>query len=510
MIRSLAAVCLGALAFAAAFPKIGLHGLAWVGVVPLLIAVRQGGAWRAWWLGVAFGAVWRAGTLYWLVYAMTRFGGLSLPVALLGTTAVVGYLAVYGGIFAVLVRGLEPARSTTPLAIAAVWTGLELVQAHLFSGFPWMLVGYAGGATSILAQPADLFGVYGLSFLVVAVNAALAAVMLEPARWRGPMPTALVLLVLALGYGGARLVSAPAAGTPPADGIEIALVQGNVAQDRKWETEARERILQDHLRLTDQGASAGADLVIWPESSWPDPYGLEGNPMARQGIERLASEHAVAILVGTVRVHEEGAELAVANAALLFDADGELRGGYEKVRLVPFGEYLPLRGILGFLGPLVQAVGELRPGDPEQELPAAPRAGVPPFAVAICYEVIFPGLIRDRVLDGAAFLTTITNDAWYGTTSAPYQHFVMARMRAVETRRWLVRAANTGISGIVDPWGRVVERTGLFTEALVRGRIAPRSGLSLYTRIGDLFAVGCLVLTGVLAASLLVGRKRRS
>jgi len=208
----------------------------------------------------------------------------------------------------------------------------------------------------------------------------------------------------------------------------------------------------------------------------------------------VARRSGAALLVGTVHVEDSEAGYTIANAAVVVDGDGSAAGRYEKSHLVPFGEYLPLQGLLRFLGPLVQAVGSMRAGDPAQPLLAAPIAGVPPFGLAICYEIIFPSLVSRQVRSGAQFLITITNDAWYGTSSGPFQHFEMARLRAIENRRWLLRAANTGISGVVDPWGRVVERTEMETEALVMSAVKPRHELSPYVRSGDAFAIACLLL----------------
>lgn len=505
----LLAVLAGGLALAAAFPKVGLHALAWVALVPVFVAAGRASLRRAWWLGVAFGVTYRAGTLYWLVYAMTTFGGLPPALAVAAAAAVVGYLAVYQGLFAMAVSRLAPARAATPLLAAAAWTGLELVQTHLLSGFPWALLGYAPGGSPALIQVAELTGVYGLSFVVVAVNGALADLMRSGrAGWRAALAGA-VVLVAVVSYGALVIPGSDPGGTSAA-ALRVGLIQGNVPQDQKWDAALRNELLDRHLALTRDAARRGARLVVWPESSWPDPYGIERDAAAEQRLKSVASSERVAVLVGTVHVYEEpqaGAPpaLSVSNAGVLYGAAGEWLGRYDKAHLVPFGEYLPLRRLLGFLGPLVQAVGELRAGPPEQDLLAAPAAGISPFGLAICYEVIFPSIAREQVRRGATFLATITNDAWYGRTSAPYQHFAMARMRAVETRRWLVRSANTGITGIIDPWGRVVARSELFEETVITGAIRPRQGLTPYVRYGDAFAWACLV-AGALGAA--VGRRR--
>lgn len=491
------AVALGGAALAAAFPKVGLSLLVWVAVVPLLVAVQGCSPRQALRLGILFGIVFRAGSLYWLVYAMTQFGGLSWVLALAAAAVVVAYLALYWGALAVVANRLELTSAAAPFVLASTWVGLEYVQSWLLSGFPWELVGYAAGSSSLMVQVADLAGVYGLGFLALVVNAGLAALLVGGRDGTRPVLLATILVLSAAGYGAYSLAGASDPQAPEA-GLTVALVQGNVPQDLKWDPSAKQEVLQRHLRLSEQGARAGAQLVVWPESSWPDAYGIERDVDARALIEHLAESESTSLLVGTVHVYEEDRRYEVTNAAVLFDSNGQWVGRYEKTHLVPFGEYLPLQRWLRFLGPLVQAVGAMRPGDPQQPLLGAASSSVPPFGLAICYEIIFPPAARQAVRRGAQFLVTITNDAWYGTTSAPYQHFSMARLRAVETRRYLIRAANTGISGIIDPWGRVVQQSELEQEIVLTGRIFPRHDISPYVRTGDVFAILCMLL-GTLA-----------
>ncbi len=467
-------------------------------VAPLLIAVTDISPVRAWWYGFLFGAAFRAATLYWVVYAMTRFGGLSLPIAALGAGLLVAYLAAYWGLFALVANRAGIERPEAVLLLAATWTGLEYIQSVLLSGFPWALLGYAGSAYLPVAQVADLAGVYGLSFLVILGNGAFAAAARSRPGWRATALPAVVMLAASILYGYGRLSTGPA--TDVGTTVPVALVQGNVAQDSKWDPGLRERTLERHLLLSERGARSGARLVVWPESSWPDPYGVERDPQASRLLTAVARRTGAALVVGTVHVADGDAGYTVANAAVVVDADGDWAGRYEKSHLVPFGEYLPLQRYLRFLGPLVQSVGAMRAGDSSQPLLSAPAAGVPPFGLAICYEIIFPSLVSRQVRAGAQFLITITNDAWYGTTSGPYQHFDMARLRAIENRRWLLRAANTGISGVVDPWGRVLERTEMETEAVVVSEVRARHDLTPYVRIGDAFALACALLAAACVA----------
>jgi len=495
-------VIAGGAALAAAFPKPDLHLFVWIAVAPLMLAASRADPWAALRYGLLFGMVFRAGNLYWVVEAMTRHGGLPLPAAMLGAGLLMAYLAAYWGLFAMVVQQIGLRARAAPFLIAACWTGLEYFQSWFMTGFPWTPLGYASGRTTLLIQVASIAGVFGLTFLAVLVNAAVAGWLQHGNKVRGPVVAAAGLVLVACAYGGWALGSA----RPAADRLAVGLVQGNVSQDLKWDVGARREILERHVDLSRQAATQGAQLVLWPESSWPDPYGIERDVTAYGQVSRVAMEHTTSIVVGTVRVTMADDGYEVANAAVLLGSDGEVGGAYEKSHLVPFGEYLPFSSLLRWLGPLVQAVGAMRAGDLEQPLLGADHPTLPPFGMSICYEIIFPHMARQQVARGARFLATITNDAWYGTSSGPYQHFAMARMRAVENRRWLVRAANTGISGAVDPWGRVVAATGLEEVAVPVVEIGLRDATTLYQRTGDTLGAVCQLIALLAVVGALRGR----
>lgn len=505
MARDIIAVVAGALALTAAFPKADIHALAWVALVPLLLSSAGGDRARGWWLGVLFGFVHQATALYWLSHAMTHFGGLSLPLAAVATLALAAYLAIFWGLLGIVASRADLRHPAGPLLVAAAWAGLAWAQSWLLSGFPWTLLGYAAARTDTLGQLASVTGVYGPGFLAVAINGSIAALLLHR---RAALPSAVLPvagLLAATLFGIWELAGAPAAMGPAGEGaLRVGMVQGNVPQDRKWSPEARQQVMQDHLRLTRDAVAEGAQVVFWPESSWPDAYGLERDATAQALLGDIAGSGGVALVVGTVHVGEDpGGDLWVANSAVLVDADGSLGGRYDKTHLVPFGEYLPLRRWLGALGPLVQAVGEMREGSASQPPLRSAAGPLPPVGLSICYEIIFPGIAARQARQGAELLATLTNDAWYGDTSGPYQHVAMARLRAIENRRWLVRAANTGISAVFDPWGRQVVASRLNEQTTLTAAVQPRTGLTLYSRRGDVFAVACALVTGV--ALLLVG-----
>ena len=447
-----------------------------------------------------------AGTLYWVVNVMAEHGGLAVWVAVLINIGLVALTALFPAVFAVVVRRLCVVGGSRALAAAPlVWTATELGRTYLFSGFPWVLLGYSQTDVLPIAQLASVFGVYGVSALVVSVSAALAAsglAIVAPADGRGdagrtriwPVAVAIGLVLSVAVWGSLRVTGSAltSSGTP----VRVGLVQGNVAQGEKWDPTRATAIFESYLGLTRRAIREGAALVIWPESS--TPFSFEEDRTAAEAVRQLARDGRVDILFGSNQV-ERTTPNRYFNAAFLLGPDGEQKGVYRKMHLVPFGEYVPLKSLLSFAAPLVEAVSGFSPGTEATLLPTLGG----PASTAICYEIVFPNLVRQSVADGSQLLTTITNDAWFGRTVAPYQHFAQASMRAIENGRYLVRAANTGISGIVDPYGRVVARSDLFATAVVVGDVRFLRATTVYTRIGDAFAYASLALTvGALLTTL--------
>jgi apolipoprotein N-acyltransferase len=328
--------------------------------------------------------------------------------------------------------------------------------------------------------------VYGLSFLVVLVSAALA--MATVARDRsGLVAIALagVLVASVALWGRARLLDSrlTRTGTP----VRVGLVQGDVPQDQKWVPGRQDEILGRYLALSRKAADQSAQAILWPESS--TPFYFEDSPKGA-AIRQFARERGASVLLGSDEVDRRNPRVSY-NSAFMVRPDGSTAGVYRKVRLVPFGEYVPFRTLLFFAAPLVEAVGEFAPGDAPVMLPLAGKA----VSTAICYEVVYPALIRAGVLQGSTLLTTITNDAWFGRSSAPYQHFEMASMRAIEEGRYLARSANTGISGIVDPYGRVLMASDLFTRQVLVGDVRLIEERTVYAQIGDVVAYASAAVT---------------
>lgn len=458
-------------------------------------------------LGHTTGLVFFAGALYWLVDVMVIYGGLGQLTATAVAALLIAYLAAYPALFAVVVAVLWRHLDARALLVApAVWVATELGRATLLTGFPWALMGSSQATWLPIAQMTSVTGIYGLSALVALGGAAGAMTIVGRGRWRYAMPSlALATTLVVAAWGQARLSSGVLLrlGEP----AHVGIVQGNFSQDTKWEASLAPVILDRYLNLSADTIARGAKLVVWPEASVP--FYLLGNPQGAQRIRQLARDAQVTMLVGSDELEVPNGpgrspeDVRLYNSAFLIGPDGEIGGVYRKIHLVPFGEYVPLGRLLFFVGPLVQAVSDFSPGDRAAVLPVGRHTA----STAICYEVIYPALIRRFVREGSELLTTITNDAWFGRSSAAYQHFEQASMRAIEQGRYLVRAANTGFSGVVDPYGRVLERTALFETATVVREVRFLREPTLYSRVGDIVAYGCVALTiGALAAV----RRRRS
>lgn len=476
-----------------AFPKAGLWPLAWVGLLPLLVALRDAPPYRAFLLGYASGVVQFALIFYWVTYVTTTYGGMSLLAGSGVTGLLVLYLSFYPGLFGL---GLAwSARAGLPrwLVAPALWVALERLRGVLFTGLPWAELGASQYPWVRFIQAADLGGVALLSFVVVLVNAALAeaGLKLTPRRLI-PGLVALVVLALTLLYGDFRLqqVERLAAQAPK---ISVVVAQGNIEQSLKWRAGLQDESVAAYRELTLKATAQGSpDLIVWPETALPFYFLLEGRhtPRVVELVKGLKSH----LLLGcpAYEVDREG-QISYFNRAYLFAPGGQLLSKYDKVHLVPWGEYVPLKCYLPFMGTAVPAaVGNFEAGRPGVCLATQGKGAR--IGVLICFESIFSGLAREAAANGATLLANLTNDAWFGRTSAPYQHFSQSVLRAVETRRSVVRAANTGVSGLIGPDGRVLASTPLMERTQVAGTV-PLLGLkTVYTTIGDVFAWACLAL----------------
>ena len=449
------------------------------------------------------------GTLYWLIETMTTFGGLATPVAVFAAAVLVVYLSLFPAIFGLVLSRCRRAYGAGAYFIAPfAWVATELGRQYVWDGFPWALLGYSQVTVLPVAQAASVVGVYGLSWILALAATAVAAIALERRRTRWtPAIAALVLVSGICVWGTARLRAST--WTTRGEPVRVAVVQGNIAQEDKWDPAMRDTIMETYLSMTRHALAADASFIIWPESS--TPFFFERDLAGGGTIRALARQSGATLLIGSDQVEPVKATSATEkpkqlyyNAAFLVKPDGEVGAVYRKMHLVPFGEYVPLKSIFFFVGPIIEAVSAFTPGRDPVLLPV----GTHRVSTAICYEVIFPSLIRRFVLDGSEMLTTITNDAWYGRSSAAYQHWEQAAMRSIEQGRYLARAANTGISGFVDPYGRVLQKTELFQPAVLVGDLRFLTVRTIYNRIGDVVAwLSLAVVVAALLGGTIVGRR---
>ena len=479
---------------ALSFPKYGHPAVAFVALVPLLVAIsgwdgrgetlRGVSARRGFTLGLIAGFVHFAGTVYWTGATVSTFGGLPVAVAVIVAGLLALYMALYIAITCAIGGTLIRRFGHRGLLLfPAAWVATEYLRGIVLGGFPWIPLGNTMVTLLPIAQLASVLGVFGLSLLVAFLNVGFAMAALQKARIV-PVAATFGAIVLISLWGGLRLSNNELTSGAP---IKIGLIQGNIAQTDKWNPARAGMILDRYLQLSRQASDNGAQFIMWPESS--TPFYFEEDP-AGMAVRNLARTLGKPILLGSDEF-EDSEPPRHYNAAFILDTHGATAAVYRKIHLVPFGEYVPFQRLLFFVAPLVEAVSAFSRGTRVTMMPVEGHM----VSTAICYEVTYPALAREAVLNGSELLTTVTNDAWYGDSSAAYQHFEMAAMRAIEQGRYLARAANTGISGIIDPYGRILVRTKLFETVAVVGEARFVQARTVYARIGDLVAHVSIAIT---------------
>ena len=488
------------------FPVYSLGPLAWAALLPLIFVVQSSQPATCFKLGWVAGLVHGLTLLYWIVFVVNHYGNLPFVASVAVCFLLVAYLALYLGLFCAGLSWLRTRGLPWLLVAPFFWVALEFGRGWLFSGFPWENLGYSQHRLLPLIQMADLTGVAGVSFLLVAVNAllyqGLASLMQRKRILASILPVTLAAAILLSQYAyGLWRLSTLETSSPPS--IRVSLIQGNISQETKWEPAFQQATLERYLRLTRAAVERDhPQLVVWPETATPFYFLGEGELSRILILE--AQSLQTPLLFGSPAVRRQGDRLRFYNRAYLLDERGRVGGYYDKRRLVPFGEYVPLQSVLFFIHRLVEATGDFAAGDrPAVMELAAARPGI-----LICYEAIFPELSRDLVRHGANLLVNITNDAWFGRTSAPYQHLSMAVLRAVELRAPMARCANTGISALIDPSGRILQETGLFEEGTLTGSLPLGAGQTFYCRYGEWLALGCLLVSGIAFVIPLIRRAR--
>ncbi len=465
------------LALTLSFPPFSISFFSFFALIPIFFAIEDSTAKEAFKIGYVFGLTHFLTLLYWIPYPVSRYGGVPLYLSIFPYLLLGMYLAIFFGLFCLLCRFQS---KSALLFYPCCWTVLEFLRSKLLTGFPWCLIGYSQYKNLHLIQIADITGIYGISFLIVLTNTAFYLLLTKRVAL---IKGGLVLLIsfsLTYAYGIYRLHS----GINKIKGkdINVAVIQGNIDQSLKWNPAYQARTVDTYLKLTRYAFNAFKHkpyLVVWPETAVPF-YFQEDGPLAKP-IYKIAKN--CWLILGSPAYERRESRILYFNRAYLI-SKGKTVSYYDKVHLVPFGEYVPLKKILFFVNRLVSSAGDFSSGKGIYPLRCEALAA----GVMICYEVIFPEIARAHVKKGANILVNISNDAWFGKTSAPYQHFAMSVFRAVENRRYLVRATNTGISGFVDPFGKVVKKSTLFKkEVLVAKLKLINKPLTIYAKYGDFF-----------------------
>lgn len=492
---------LSGLLTAFSFPSFGISFLAWIALVPLLIAIENSSPRTAFRLGITSGITAYAVILYWINIVLMQYGHMPWPVSLVMFLILISFMGAFWGLITAIVRYAEQAGIKSALTLPIAWIAFELIRSFICSGFPWAMLGHTQYRVLPLIQIADIAGVYGISMLIILSNAVVYRILRASLSNKIPYPAKSVLILITallatLFYGFNRL------NTPenPADKpIKVALIQGNISQNVKWSPEFRKETVNIYDRLTRKGVEADTDLIIWPESAMPFFF-QEDLPESAQ-VRAIASDLKKFMVIGSPAYELVNNKPRFLNSAFVIAPNGNIISRGDKIHLVPFGEYIPFGKYIPFVKKMVVGAGDFSPG--EKAVPIF--TGKSQAGLLVCYEVIFPELAREYVRNGARFLINITNDAWFGKSSAPYQHLSITVFRAIENRTPLVRAANTGITAIIDQKGHIITMSQIFTEDFRRGEIIPGSADTLYLKFGDLPAWSCLV---ILAAIMLMAWNR--
>jgi apolipoprotein N-acyltransferase len=503
------------------FPLPGLYVLSWVAFAPLIVALlraRPAGALeidgstnlqaakpgQAFLLGYIAGILWYAGTCYWIYDTMHQFGGLSKPLALLALFLFCLYLGLYHGLFGFLLSlAAGPGRDHRRALVAApfLWVAVELARTRI-TGFPWNLLGTAQVDNISLTRITTWTGVYGISFEIMLVNVAVAAAFLVPRKKRSVLFIASMAAAAVLQAG--RLVAPPSL---PTDHFGL-LVQENLPVDASWTRDTFERTLRELTDLSVKSLSVKSatpdssaapnlaqekiDLIVWPES--PAPF-FTADPLFRGPVSQMARQAHTWVVTGAIGntpAMQSGKPVSeVFNSAALVSPSGDWAARYDKVHLVPFGEYLPFPSLFAFAGGLTKEVGEFKAGTSRAPL----DAGGTRLGIFVCYESVFPGEVREFANQGAQLLVNLSNDGWYGDSGAYAQHLNQTRMRAIENDRWLLSATNTGVTASIDPYGRTVARLPRKERAALAAPYALTSVTTFYTRHGDWFCWLCAIIS---------------
>ena len=439
-------------------------------------------------LGLVAGLVYNVGLLYWVSGVVVQYGHLPLYLGIFVMLLLALYLSLYVSLFAAGVTYF--CRRQMPLAVTAplLWVLLEYGKANLLTGFPWGNLAYSQYLNLPMIQVCDLTGTYGISFLLVLISSVLCDLITRKENQVVILTELVVgslLLSAAYSYGVYRLADTAARiRNTPAKPVSV--VQGNIDQSIKWDPRFQEEAIRIYTDLSGKAALSSPDLIVWPETA--TPFFFQQIDEKHGEVVAVARNTKAFLIFGSISYRRIENRTHFQNSAYLLSPQGEVLGKYDKVHLVPYGEYVPLRRFFPFVEKLAVGIGDFLPGEGFEPLSLdGERAGI-----LICYEAIFPEISRAYREKGASFLVNLTNDAWFGKSSAPYQHLAITTFRAVENRLFIIRAANTGISVFIAPTGEILSRTRLFETTVLEGILHVMEGRTFYSRFGDLFVYLCM------------------
>jgi len=486
------------------FPKFDLSVLVWFSLVPFFFALQKKNLGEAFWIGLVTGLAYNIGILYWVSSVVVQYGYLPFYLGIFIMLLLALYLSLYVSLFSAGIVYFKKRGFPVILVAPVLWSCLEYVKSHLLTGFPWENLAYSLHDMIPFIQIIDISGVYGLTFVIVLVNCVLYDLITMTIETRKRIvwefSIVAVTLILIFSYGVYRLDQIEHAMTgKKSDNVTI--VQGNIDQTLKWNNKYQHDTLEIYRNLSLANVKSGTHLIVWPETA--APFFFQNIDDKHRFVINIAKEARAYLLFGSPSYRTENSMNYFSNSAYIISPAGSVMGRYDKMHLVPYGEYVPLRKVFFFLEKLVVGVGDFRSGEKLTPLVMDGKK----IGVLICYEGIFPEISRRYHTMGVSLLVNITNDAWFGISSAPYQHLTMTAFRAVENRRYIIRAANTGISALIKPTGEIISRTGLFERTILDGTITYLNQGTFYAGYGDIFIYMCFITIAMIG---LISLKRRS
>lgn len=492
------------------FPKYGAGIVAWIALVPLMYSCREVTVTSGFIRGFVAGLVFNVGLLHWIAFVIVNYGHLPLPIGIFAMLLMAAYLSIYVALFTAGLVYLRDRGIAPVIAAPLLWTCLEYAKSHLLTGFPWENLAYSQYLYIPLIQITDITGIYGLTFVIVLINAIICDLLagfiggLESKEWKRLLMEAAggFLMLLALWSYGDMRVRQMREIMDSASSIDISLIQGNIDQSIKWNPQHQDETLEIYKSLSGRPPPISSGLIIWPETA--APFYFQDMSLRSREVVLIAKDYASWLLFGSPSYIRKDNRVFFFNSAFLLSPEGVIAGRYDKVHLVPYGEYVPMRRFFPFIGKLVASVGDFGTGKGYYPLLMGDRK----VGVLICYEAIFPESSLAYKRMGAGLLVNITNDAWFGRSSAPYQHLSMTAFRAVENRLYVLRAANTGISAIIDPTGKILSHTDLFIRTDLKGKARFIDKRTYYMAYGDAFVYLCLISLLLILLNPFMRRKK--